>query len=111
MDRVGCYEIWREDELDVSEFGSGPASRIHHRTRKRAPAAGQHCLGVRSRLTVDPDRHARSGQELDTICSRARRGLVGGQPHINPAYRGPNQRFDDAGAGLARTGLRHIFLC
>jgi hypothetical protein len=50
------------------------------------------------RLTVDPDRHACSGQNLDTICSRARRALVGGQPHINPAYLGPNQRFDDAGA-------------
>jgi len=56
------------------------------------------------RLSVDPDRHACSGQGLDTICSRARRGLVGDQPDINASSLGAYQRLDDARARCQAIG-------
>jgi hypothetical protein len=48
------------------------------------------------RLTVDPDRHACSGQGLDTVRSRARRALVGDQLDIKTASLGADQRLHDA---------------
>jgi hypothetical protein len=56
------------------------------------------------RLSVDPDQHARRGQGLDTICRRARRGLVGDQPNINTASLGADQRLHDARARCQAIG-------
>jgi hypothetical protein len=58
--------------------------------------------------TVDPDRHACSRQRLDTVCRRARCGLVGDQPNINPASSGAYQRLDDARASSQAIGCRRI---
>jgi len=73
-----------------------------HRTRQRDGAVDYHrrdpCL------SVDPDRHARSGQGLDPAFAFARRGLVRDQPNVNPAFLREDQRSDGPRAGRQAIG-------
>jgi hypothetical protein len=104
MGRVGCRDSWGRDEVQVFRVwrgAAGPDVGAHQRHR----LVDHHRFGVRDpRLTVDPDRHACSGQGLDTVCRRARRGLVGDQPNMNPTSLGADQRLDDARTGCQAIG-------
>jgi hypothetical protein len=102
--RVGPCDCRRRDEVEVFRVRRGAAGPIH-RAHQGDRTVDHHCLGVCDpRLSVDPDGHARSGQRLDTICRRARRGLVGNQPDIDAVSLGANQRLDDARARCQAIG-------
>jgi len=83
---VSLCDSQGRDEVEVFRVCRGAAGPVVG-ARQRHRVVDHHRLGVRDpRLRVDPDRHTRSDQRLDTTCSRARRGLVGDQPDIDGSF-------------------------
>ena len=62
-----------------------------------------------SRLSVNPDRHARGGQGLDPAFAFARRGLVSDEPYVNPALLRGNQCLDNPRASSQPIGTDQDF--